>query len=75
LQVFCHRAPVDPQFPGDLPLRPSCGVQLLYRLNLRHLENIRHWLSPATRKVLLKTNDEFRSLQNGCFSFRPPGWF
>jgi hypothetical protein len=46
-------------------------VKLLYGLNDRHFEDIRHQWSPATREVLLKTNVELRSIQNGCISFCP----
>jgi hypothetical protein len=69
--VSRHRPTVDLQFPGDPPLGPSCRVKLLYRLNNRHLEGIRHPRSPATREMLLQTSGEPRSLQNGCISFRP----
>jgi len=69
--VSRHRPAVDLQFPGDPPLGPSCRVKLLYRLNNRHLEGIRHSWSPATCDVLLKTVGEPRSIQNGCISFRP----
>ena len=68
LDITPRRVPVDAQLPANPPKRPALSSKYLYRVDLRHLEVIRH---PGLQQPTMgqkKTYRESTTPQYGRFS-------